>query len=114
MTSQTLESQTWATNSTRRYTTHSPLTFPLSSAIMAAANLLPAPPPVRHASSVSEWLQLLHLSSMEDKFTDYSLDKITTLWDIQLTTVSTIITSTVCITNSLLVTVARGGAIGSS
>ena len=55
---------------------------------MASANLLPAPPPVRHVSSVKEWLQLLHLSSLEDKFTDYTLDKITTLWDIQLTTVS--------------------------
>ena len=59
---------------------------------MAAANLLPAPPSVRHASFVSEWLQLLQLSSLEDKFTEYSLDKVTTLWDIQLTTVSTIIT----------------------
>ena len=69
--------------------THSLLSLSLSlslSAIMAAANLLPVPPPVRHASSVKEWLQLLHLSSLEDKFTDYTLDKITTLWDIQLTT----------------------------
>ena len=80
---------------------------------MASANLLPAPPPVRHASSVKEWLQLLHLSSLEDKFTDYTLDKITTLWDIQLTTVS----ATIVVLNQLVYrhyVVARGGAIGSS
>ena len=84
-----------------------------SSAIMASANLLPAPPPVRHVSSVKEWLQLLHLSSLEDKFTDYTLDKITPLWDIQLTTVS----ATIVVLNQLVYchyVVARGGAIGSS
>ena len=55
----------------------------------------------------------VHLSSLEDKFTDYTLDKITPLWDIQLTTVS----ATIVVLNQLVYchyVVARGGAIGSS
>ena len=66
------------------------------STIMAAAILLPSPPAVRHAQSVSEWLSLLQLSSLEDRFRDYTLDTISTLWDIQLTTVRIYVCTYVC------------------
>jgi len=54
---------------------------------MAATNLLPPPPRVRHASSVAEWLMLLHLDHLTAKFSDYTLEKLSTLLDIELASV---------------------------
>jgi len=59
----------------------------LHSNIMAATNLLPPPPRVRHASSVAEWLTLLHLDHLAAKFSDYTLEKLSTLLDIELASV---------------------------
>lgn len=55
---------------------------------MAAVSLLAPPPSVGHASTVLEWLGLLDLLELEGKFLSYSLKKISTLWDIELTSVS--------------------------
>ncbi len=55
---------------------------------MASVSLLAPPPSVSHASNVVEWLALLDLSCLEGNFKDYSLQKITFLWDIELTSVS--------------------------
>lgn len=55
---------------------------------MAAVSLLATPPSVGHASTVVEWLGLLDLLELEGKFLSYSLKKISTLWDIELTSVS--------------------------
>jgi hypothetical protein len=55
---------------------------------MAAVSLLAPPPSVGHASTVLEWLGLLDLLCLEAKFLSYSLKKISTLWDIELTSVS--------------------------
>ena len=54
---------------------------------MAATSLLPPPPRVRHASSVSEWLTLLHLDHLTAKFSDYTLERLSTLLDIELASV---------------------------
>ena len=54
---------------------------------MAAVSLLAPPPSVGHASTVLEWLGLLGLLELEGKFAGYSLKKISTLWDIELTSV---------------------------
>ena len=61
--------------------------LPHPSTIMAAASLLPPPPPVSHASSLSEWLKLLQLEHLEGKLAEYSLQKLTKFWDIELTSV---------------------------
>ena len=55
---------------------------------MAAVSLLAPPPPASHASTVCEWLGLLDLLHLEGKFEQYSLQKISTLWDIELSSVS--------------------------
>ena len=54
---------------------------------MAAVSLLAPPPSVGHASTVVEWLGLLDLLLLETKFDNYTLNKISTLWDVQLTSV---------------------------
>lgn len=54
---------------------------------MAAVSLLAPPPSIGHASTVLEWLGLLDLLELEGKFLGYSLKKISTLWDIELTSV---------------------------
>jgi len=59
----------------------------LHSNIMAATNLLPPPPQVRHASSVAGWLTSLHLDHLTAKFSDYTLEKLSTLLDIELASV---------------------------
>ncbi len=56
--------------------------------LMAAVSLLAPPPPVGHASTVAEWLALLDLSLYLCKFEKFTLSKISTLWDVQLTSVS--------------------------
>ena len=56
---------------------------------MAAVSLLAPPPSIGHASTVLEWLGLLDLLELEGKFLGYSLKKISTLWDIELTSVRT-------------------------
>ena len=62
--------------------------FPPSlSTIMAAANILTSPPRVRHCQTLAEWLQLLNLSHLEPHFEGYSLSKVATFWDVQLTSV---------------------------
>ena len=55
---------------------------------MAAVSLLAPPPPVGHASTVEEWLVLLDLEILQSKFENYTLNRISTLWDVQLTSVS--------------------------
>lgn len=55
---------------------------------MAAISLLPDPPAVGHAQSVSEWLQLLSLSQLEQNFQGYNLKRVSNLWDIELASVS--------------------------
>ncbi len=55
--------------------------------LMAAVSLLAPPPSCGHASTVVEWLGLLDLLELEGKFLSYSLKKIATLWDIELTSV---------------------------
>lgn len=55
--------------------------------LMAAVSLLAPPPSVGHASTMVEWLGLLDLLELEGKFAGYSLRKIATLWDIELTSV---------------------------
>ena len=54
---------------------------------MAAVSLLAPPLSVGHASTVAEWLGLLDLLHLEGKFVGYSLKKISTLWDIELSSV---------------------------
>ena len=54
---------------------------------MAAVSLLAPPPSVGHASTVLEWLGLLDLLELEGKLLGYSLKKISSLWDIELTSV---------------------------
>lgn len=56
---------------------------------MAAVSLLAPPPPISHASTVLEWLGLLDLLELESKFIGYSLKRISTLWDIELSSVRT-------------------------
>lgn len=55
---------------------------------MAAVSLLPDPPKVGHAHSLSEWLHLLNLSHLEEKFKGYALRRVSNLWDIELASVS--------------------------
>ena len=60
---------------------------PSLSTIMAAANILTSPPRVRHCQTLAEWLQLLNLLHLEPHFEGYSLSKVATFWDVQLTSV---------------------------
>ena len=69
----------------------SPSPNPLSlihSNLMAAVSLLPDPPKVGHAHTVSDWLHLLNLPYLEEKFRGYSLKRVSNFWDIELASVS--------------------------
>lgn len=59
----------------------------LYSNLMAAVSLLPPPPRVGQAKSVSELLKLLHLSELESKFEPYPLERLSFLWEVELTMV---------------------------
>ena len=58
-----------------------------SSNIMAGVNLLPPPPQVREVGTVEEWLGVLQLDHLAARFSDYSLQKLSNLWDVELATV---------------------------
>jgi hypothetical protein len=55
---------------------------------MAAVSLLPDPPKVGHAHTVSEWLDVLNLIHLEEKFRGYTLKRVSNFWDIELASVS--------------------------
>ena len=63
---------------------------PMHSNLMAAVSLLPDPPKVGHAHTVSDWLHLLNLPYLEEKFRGYTLKRVSNLWDIELASVSNI------------------------
>lgn len=73
---------------------------------MAAVSLLAPPPSVSHASTMIELLGLLDLLSLEPKFRQYNLKKLTSLWDIELSSVS-------CggVVNSVGVSLVIGGVV---
>ena len=56
----------------------------LISVITANMSRLRSPPYVRHCSSVKEWLETLHLSTLEHCFEGYSLEKVSQLLEMQL------------------------------
>ena len=58
-----------------------------------AANMprLRPPPNIRHCTTVNDWLQSLHLTSLEYYFEGYSLEKISQLWEMQLLNVTTLL-----------------------
>ena len=61
--------------------------FPHSN-LMAAVSLLPPPPDLDHVTSVAQWLELLELSHLEGKFSDYSLERLSGFWEVELAAVS--------------------------
>ena len=61
--------------------------FLSSSNIMAAVNLLSPPPQVRQVGTVEEWLGMLQLDYLAARFSGYSLQKLSNLWDVELATV---------------------------
>lgn len=61
--------------------------FLSSSNIMAAVNLLSPPPQVRQVGTVEEWLGMLQLDHLAARFSDYPLQKLSNLWDVELATV---------------------------
>lgn len=55
---------------------------------MAAISLLPPPPSVDHVTSVVQWLELLELSHLEAKFKPYTLQRLSSFWEVELAAVS--------------------------
>ena len=56
--------------------------------LMAAVALLPPPPRLGHVTSVSEWLDHLELSHLEPKFMSYTLERLSSFWEVELAAVS--------------------------
>ena len=54
---------------------------------MIKVAILPLPPRLMKADSVEEWLDALKLSHLSSHFEGYSLQKISTFWEIQISTV---------------------------
>ena len=59
------------------------------STLLATSCLLPPPPSLREVGSVAQWLEVLQLPQLAGKFEGLTLKKISKLWDIELTSVST-------------------------
>ena len=62
--------------------------YNLCRTIMAAISLLPSPPSLQHVATMAEFLAVLQLSHLEPKFIDYSLEKVSKLMDLELSSVS--------------------------
>ena len=56
--------------------------------LQATSHLLPPPPLLGGMSTVTEWLEALQLSQLSNKFEGLTLQKISRMWDIELTSVS--------------------------
>lgn len=55
--------------------------------IVTNLSILSPPPRVREAKTIQEWLSLLNLSHLEGYFENYDLKKVSSLWEIQISTV---------------------------
>jgi hypothetical protein len=55
--------------------------------LQATSHLLPPPPSLGGVSTVTEWLEALQLSQLSNKFEGLTLQKISRMWDIELTSV---------------------------
>ncbi len=54
---------------------------------MAAVSLLPPPPSLGHVTSVVQWLELLELSQLEARFQPYTLQRLSSFWEVELAAV---------------------------
>ena len=95
-----------------------PLLCPHPSTLLATSRLLPPPPSVRSVDSVAEWLEALQLSQLAGKFEGLTLQKISKMWDIELTSVSVQVCSCsrhlVCEDTIVSVTAGGGGGVARS